>query len=208
MAKDKTKSGVPNRHLHARTSYLQQAATYLATASTSTNGSKPGTHATQGGNLTRKTAGRRASEGRPTTSPTSVAHPETNITSEPHGDETRDSLVIQQPSFGGLPLLLASHLAQVARKSQIRLHPSVKHTLCKRCNSPLVEGRTCRKTVENLSKSRKPHADVLVLQCLACGAEKRWPVGTKRQERKTKRARNTEKPECTSFGATAVTEGT
>lgn len=53
---------------------------------------------------------------------------------------------------------------------------------------PLIEGHTSKKTVENLSKGgRKPLADILVLECKACGATKRWPVGAKRQDRKTKR---------------------
>ena len=52
----------------------------------------------------------------------------------------------------------------------------------------LVSGATCRKFVENLSNGgRKPHADVLVIECGSCGAQKRWPIGARRQRKKGER---------------------
>lgn len=208
MAKEKTKIGVPNRHLHARISYLQQAATYLATAHISSDQPGAAKDVTQGGDSAgTETTTIRGAVGAPlSTSPVAGPYRETRTTPKNYEKETQDSLVIQQPSSGGLPLLLSSHMAQVARKSQIRLDPSVKHAVCKRCSTPLVEGQTCRKSMENVSNGRKPHADLLVLQCLACGAEKRWPVGARRQERKTRRVRGTEKPNDTPTVANAERE--
>ena len=184
MAKDKTKTGVPNKHLHARISYLQQAAKCLAAGHVSPNGlASMRSAAPNEDTIDQEQAPSDGDAPEPPIGPMSQEGPA-------HGDAKVSNF--QQPSFGGLPLLLSSHLAQVARKSQIRLHPTIKHSICKRCTTPLIEGQTCRKFMENLSKGgRKPNADVLVLECTACGATKRWPVGAKRQERKTKRKQST-----------------
>ncbi|TKA27519.1 hypothetical protein B0A50_04349 [Salinomyces thailandicus] len=91
-------------------------------------------------------------------------------------------------STGGLPLHLATHLRQVAQKSQIRLQTDIKRSMCKRCSTVLVEGKTSRQRIENLSKGRqKAHADVLVILCGVCGAEKRFPTNARRQMRKSER---------------------
>lgn len=188
MAKDKSKAGVPNKHLHARISYLQQAATYLNAGQDSPkksgqneNPDVPAAHI----------RGKGTSNETPSTKSLEPASPQRDgirvpeHATKPDGTE---ELTFESPTFGGLPLLLSSHMAQVARKSQIRLHSSIKHATCKRCTTPLVEGRTCTKSIENQSRGgRKPHADVLVVTCLVCGASKRWPVGAKRQQRKTAR---------------------
>jgi len=64
----------------------------------------------------------------------------------------------------------------------------VKALLCKRCDVLLVPGSTSSVTVENASRGgKKPWAEVEVVRCLACGAEKRFPVGATRQKRKTRR---------------------
>jgi ribonuclease P protein subunit RPR2 len=180
MAKEKAKKGVPNKHLHARIAYLHQAATYLTAQSlvrarddaqqASTNGHQkpeermidlpPGTLAID---ATNSLANARPSPGQPSTA------------------------TFNSPA-SGLPLQLSAHLRSVAQKGQIRLSSDLKIAICKICSSPLIEGETCLKSVENLSKGgRKPWANVLVVKCCACGACKRFPVGAKKQKRKSVR---------------------
>jgi ribonuclease P protein subunit RPR2 len=72
----------------------------------------------------------------------------------------------------------------VCLKSQIRQTPAIKRTVCKFCDTLLVEGQTCVSVVENRSAGgRKPWADVLVIQCRTCGRAKRFPVSAQRQKR-------------------------
>ena len=179
MAKDKSKSGVPNKHLHARISYLQQAATYLSLQqqrSTPEKVSADSTKATDGveQNIVNDAKPQKMqSNAQATACPESGAQPMASAsTSVPNG----------------LPTYLTSHLTQVARKSQIRLHPTIKHSVCKRCSNTLIEGTTSKKFMDNLSKGgRKPHADVLFIECGFCGMQKRFPVGQQRQKRKNER---------------------
>lgn len=73
----------------------------------------------------------------------------------------------------------------VSLKVQIRQSPAMKQTICKFCNTLLVEGKTCRSVVENLSKGgRKPWADILAIECKTCGHVKRYPVSAQRQKRR------------------------
>lgn len=85
---------------------------------------------------------------------------------------------------------LLSDLRNVSLKAQIRLSPAVKHTICKRCNTLLLEGSTCSVEVENKSKGGgKPWADVLVRTCKKCSLGRRIPVGAERQKRRLHRTR-------------------
>ena len=196
MAKDKTRVGVPNKHLHARISYLHQAATYLSAGQDSPK------QCEQHENHNASNAHLGGTE---TPNDTLSTKPPVAASSKRDGNNARqhatepdcaEEHTFESPTFGGLPLLLSSHMAQVARKSQIRLHSSIKHAICKRCTTPLVEGQTCTRSVENRSRGgRKPHADMLVVTCLACGALKRWPVGAERQQRKTARRQEGKKGE-------------
>lgn len=80
---------------------------------------------------------------------------------------------------------LLSDLRNVSLKAQIRLSPALKHTICKRCNSLLLEGSTCSVEVENKSRGgKKPWADVLVRTCKQCSLERRIPVGIGHQKRR------------------------
>lgn len=73
---------------------------------------------------------------------------------------------------------LLTHLRGVSRKSQIRLAPRMKHSICKRCDGPLIPGSTSSGLVVNPSKNgRKPWADVFEVRCNKCGTIKRFPVG-------------------------------
>lgn len=85
-----------------------------------------------------------------------------------------------------------SHLRAVSLRSQIRLTPAFKNTICKRCDTLLIPGSTSTSRLENKSCGRKkPWADVLVVACKACGHVKRYPVGAKRQRSRTERANET-----------------
>ena len=75
---------------------------------------------------------------------------------------------------------LLSQLRSVSLKSQIRLTPDVKHSICKRCHSMLISGLTSSQFIQNASRSgQKPWANILVVTCDFCGAMKRFPVSHK-----------------------------
>ncbi|KAB8337094.1 hypothetical protein FH972_021398 [Carpinus fangiana] len=87
---------------------------------------------------------------------------------------------------------LIAQARSVSRKAQIRLSPDAKRSMCKKCDAVLIPGQTSEEILENLSKGRsKPWANVLVIRCLVCGTSKRYPVGSKRQLRKSERETNT-----------------
>ncbi|KAK4236303.1 RNAse P Rpr2/Rpp21/SNM1 subunit domain-containing protein [Achaetomium macrosporum] len=83
---------------------------------------------------------------------------------------------------------LATDLRAVSLKTRIRLKPAVKQTICKFCDSVLIEGTSCTSIIENKSKgAKKPWADVLVRKCHTCGRVRRYPVSAARPKRKTAR---------------------
>lgn len=152
MAKDKAGKGeksIPNKHLHARTSFLYQAATYLSLQTSA----QPPPEASKAQSITTVNTG--------------------------HNGPPQSALALQ----------LASHLRAVSLKAQIRLSPDMKRSICKKCNTVLIPGRTSTSLIENKSRGgRKPWADVLVIQCNFCGGQKRFPVGSTRQLPKSKRS--------------------
>ncbi|TRX98397.1 hypothetical protein FHL15_000471 [Xylaria flabelliformis] len=98
----------------------------------------------------------------------------------------------ESPAADQSRLQLARHLLTDLRatslKSQIRLSPAMKHTICKFCDTLLIEGETSTSIVENKSKhGKKPWADVLVIKCNACHGVKRFPVQAQRQKRRPQR---------------------
>ena len=97
-------------------------------------------------------------------------------------------LVPPPTSLEGMSRRLATDLRSVSLKTRIRLSPAVKRTICKYCDSVLIDGSTCTTVIENRSKGgRKPWADVLVRRCHACKKERRYPIEAKRTKRKTER---------------------
>ena len=183
MAKEKVKKGVPNKHLHARIAYLDQAVKYLSAQS-----------------LTQSHNGNKKFDSDELHDHFQPAERTTTIPPGTLAIDAAHSIANQKPSRGhpstatfnpppsGLPLQLNAHLRSVAQKAQIRLSQDLKHAICKICNSSLIEGETYLRSIENLSKGgRKPWADVLVLKCCACGACKRFPIGAKKQKRKSLR---------------------
>lgn len=139
MAKPKGSKGknVPNRHIHARLSYLHQASSYLFPAR-------------KGENL--------------------------------GGVECAPGQVEEHPVQEGVDHAQSRHLLSqlraVSLKSQIRLAPHVKQTMCKRCNSLLVAGTTSTDTIVNESRGRnRSQGDVLVVRCVFCENQRRIAVG-------------------------------
>jgi ribonuclease P protein subunit RPR2 len=176
MKTEKKSVGISHKHLYSRISYLYQAATYLMNA--------------------------RLDRGLQTTS--EPAHCEPRPHTVPPNEETRDirmdeaenlsSLEHNSPESGlkealGPSCHLISHLRSVSLKGQIRLSLTLKHSICKRCDAILIPGNTSSVQVENKSRGgKKPWADVLVVTCRLCHAVKRFPVGAKKQCRRSQRA--------------------
>lgn len=169
MAKAKaTKSkGIQHKHLHSRISYLYQAATYLSLH-------------------THETGKQLSAQAPPAAIPPAAADSVTHdTTAESDGQQPQP---LGTPRKLSLARLYASHLRDVSLKSQIRLSPDIKRSLCRRCNTVLIPQVTSTSRVENHSRGgKKPWADVLVVRCNACRAEKRFPTGSKRQKRRTER---------------------
>lgn len=73
-------------------------------------------------------------------------------------------------------------------KTQIRLPVTLKRSFCKRCDTILIPGVTCSHETKNASRGgKKPWANVLVVQCLSCGTEKRFPQTEKRGKKLVER---------------------
>ncbi|KAG7825322.1 hypothetical protein KL909_001614 [Ogataea angusta] len=67
----------------------------------------------------------------------------------------------------------------VAKKTVLKLDPSVKRTVCKKCHRLQLPGRTASIRVENTSNAQSAENDVLAVSCV-CGAHKRYPIGKNR----------------------------
>ncbi|KAM3066736.1 hypothetical protein ACMFMG_011939 [Clarireedia jacksonii] len=84
---------------------------------------------------------------------------------------------------------LLSDLRSVSLKGVMRISPAMKNSICKNCQTLLIDGSTSTAEVENKSKGgKKPWADMLVRKCNTCGLEKRFPVAAERQPRRPHRS--------------------
>ncbi|KAF6799506.1 RNase P Rpr2/Rpp21 subunit domain-containing protein [Colletotrichum sojae] len=112
--------------------------------------------------------------------------PEPTSSEPPHdGDAHESSGRARHSTSETVARRFASDIRAVSLKAQVRPSPALKQTLCKYCDSLLVEGKTCSTTVENASRGgRKPWADVMVTKCKTCGHIKRFPVNAPRQKRR------------------------
>ena len=151
-------NGVQNRAIYSRASFLQQAATLLSLSST-----------------------RREASGKPD-----------GDSSLPQAQHTikGSSKISASTDFQlqGMSRRLATDMRSVSLKTRIRLTPTVKQSVCKFCDSILIEGHSCTSAVENRSRGgRKPWADVLVRKCHTCGRERRYPISEEKQKRKMER---------------------
>lgn len=75
---------------------------------------------------------------------------------------------------------LARNVDLVSKKTVLKLTPSMKRTICKKCQLHLIPGLNMKIRIENKSKSGDEKNDVLVHQCLTCDAAKRFPIGKDR----------------------------
>lgn len=159
MAKPKPGT-IQNRATYSRLSFMYQAAACLAqTTKQQTTNSKPVNPTQTDGDVVMGDDGTRPGR---------------------QEDETTAAAQGQ-----GLSRQLLTDLRNVTKKAVIRISPEMKRTMCKSCDTFLVEGQTCASTVENKSKGgKRPWADVLVIKCNTCGREKRFPVNAPRQKRK------------------------
>ncbi|KAG8167337.1 hypothetical protein KVR01_003026 [Diaporthe batatas] len=161
MAKKKV-PGVPNKSSYCRLSFMYQAATFLAAVSSNHS---------------------QASE------PAASQHMDPDAHMKVDGEDI-DHLNTEESHRTAMQTRNMSHrlladFRSVSLKSQIRVSPAMKRTICKFCDTLLVEGQTCTSTVENTSKGRrKPWADVLVITCHTCHHAKRSPVHAPRQPRR------------------------
>ena len=188
QSKAKMQKGIVQKHLHSRISYLYQAATYLAKAAdqsrarTSCISDETKNFYDRGGESQCAVV---APEGVCGESlPISpIKHENRLPKTSPEDDRVSKDFALSRQ--------LLVHLQAVSLRSQIRLTPAVKHTICKRCCMLLVPGSTSTTYMENKSSGiRKPWADVLVTTCTVCGTSKRFPVGAKRQARRGSRIGN------------------
>jgi ribonuclease P protein subunit RPR2 len=108
----------------------------------------------------------------------------------PQGGQTtvaaaNDSEALGDSTFERVSRRLIFDLRLVSLKVQMRMSPTMKHSICKNCDTLLIDGSTCSSKVENKSKGgKKPWADVLVRKCNTCGFEKRFPLRAERQKRR------------------------
>lgn len=185
MAKEKTKGqkGPQQKHLHSRISYLYQAANYLANVQYSTQDSSTAAISSSASLQARRLVFDKSLEN---------SESRGHVISSAAPDDAKELKVSREPTSQILApsnsRRLINSLRCVSLKSQIRLTPEIKNSLCKQCDALLVPGMSSTHRFENLSKGgKKPSADVLVVTCNTCSTQKRFPVGANRQSKKSAR---------------------
>ncbi|KAI9721308.1 MAG: hypothetical protein M1812_002470 [Candelaria pacifica] len=187
--KQKLSPVIPNKHLHSRLSYLFQAAQYLSAqsilAQRCVEAKEQPVGQPQGIETFRPDddCGLQ-SENTERLPPTGDNRAPSTSREEPRTKSTQNVVLLARAPHS-LSSQLLSHLRAISLKSQIRLSGSVKRSICKCCSALLVPGQTACYQIDNSSRgSRKPWADVLVIQCNVCGTGKRYPVGATKQDRR------------------------
>ena len=182
--KQSTRS-VPNKHIHARASYLYQAATYMASHGMVQSNVEYNNERALDCSAPQNDSNHSSPSKDPHNYPSDMAmqHIEQHALAAGEPNAATRSTSAQRR--------LVFHLRGVAQKGQIRLAPSLKRSYCKRCDTLLVPGSTSTSKLDNSSrKGAKPCADLLVIHCLSCGAEKRYPTAAKRQTPKAQRLKD------------------
>ena len=188
MARSKTKKGggrVPPKHLQSRISYLYRAALQMHKFSrpiikTSTMlTSEEDVHRKEPRGLQEELSSH-SKAGMQGTKGTSQAVDDYQAPKQSHAPNI---------NISGQGHQFLSELRAISLKSQIRLDPELKHSICKRCHGLLIAGSTSTSEIENLSRGgKKSWADVLVVTCNVCGTKKRFPQGARRQPRRNQRS--------------------
>jgi ribonuclease P protein subunit RPR2 len=166
-------------HIRARLDYLHKAAAYLQAKSTEQDSHKRAQTAHEGHEaLNDKSAHVQTASNR------TYQNPELHQRALPLSQNQAEE------PLGNLSRMCVSHLRDVAMKTQIRLPVTLKRTLCKRCATLLTPGVTCSYEIRNESRGgKKPWADVLIVRCLSCSTEKRFPQTEKRAKKLVQRRR-------------------
>lgn len=166
-------------HIRARLDYLHQASIYLQGKSTEQQSQKLS----------------QASHGPHHTQPVQV-QADATFAEDQSTIKQVTAPGSQSKSEGPLASLsrtCVSHLREVAMKTQIRLPVTLKRSLCKRCATLLTPGVTCSHDIRNESRGgKKPWADVLIVRCFSCGAEKRFPQTERRSKKLGQRRKEKE----------------
>jgi ribonuclease P protein subunit RPR2 len=178
----KEKSAVPNRQTHTRISFLYQAANYFASLDTAPSSDTPNEaiKSYQEGFMfpeAHPTHGKSTDVASPSQKPSEI------VSESAKADSATDEVQHQSP----VSAHLASQILSISRKGQVKISQSMKRSICKRCNVILHEGKTSAVSLENRSRGgRKPWADILLVTCLACGMEKRYPLGNQKTSQRRK----------------------
>ncbi|KAG7890688.1 hypothetical protein KL905_000973 [Ogataea polymorpha] len=80
---------------------------------------------------------------------------------------------------GALSRMYLRNMDVVAKKTVLKLDPSLKRTVCKKCHRLQLPGRTASIRIENTSNAKSAENDVLAVSCV-CGTLKRYPIGRAR----------------------------
>ncbi|KAI9737854.1 MAG: hypothetical protein M1834_009223 [Cirrosporium novae-zelandiae] len=182
MAKSKNKKttpSAPQKHLYSRISYLYQTAILLNSVQTGRNRLESETN--------------KESQYQSSKSTDTIRNNESGgLGNAPNLHEENREESLQNPITQRSTRRLLSQARAISMKSQIRLSPNIKRTICKRCDALLIPGQSSAEYIENISRDRKkPWADILVIQCQLCGTSKRFPVGASKQTRRTDRTSGT-----------------
>lgn len=175
MAKKKAPA-IQHRAMYTRMSFLYQAATCMAMVE----------------------AGEPDSETSPQAAPPAAADSDAHMEEDDgHEDDTKHD-ESSTTTTQALSRRLLTDLRSVTLKTQIRMNSDIKRTICKYCDTLLVEGQTCTSTVENKSRGgRKPWADLLTIKCHTCSRKRRYPVNAPRQKRRPHRVPDQQGQEAT-----------
>lgn len=157
-------------HLKARLEYLQRAAEYLHNTAINTDRTKNPTAETHPSDTTGTNAGQPVSQN-------------VDISNGTKPADLENQRTVKKP-LTNLARVTVSHMRGVSLKTQTRLPVPVKRSYCKKCDTLLTPGVSCEHEIQNASRERKKSwADVLVIRCLVCRTEKRFPQ-TDRRSRK------------------------
>lgn len=173
MAKAKAQKEAKNAksHLKARLDFLRRAAEYLHNTAINSDRAKNATTDSASDINTGASTEQRTT-------------PATDIDDDPKTTTATRSQCITRKPLTNLARMSVSQMRGVSLKTQTRLPVPVKRSYCKKCDTLLTPGVSSEHEIKNSSRGRKkPWADVLVVSCLVCGTEKRFPQ-TERRSRK------------------------
>ena len=193
------------KHLQSRITYLLQAATYLTTAQPSPHYSQSSviSFSNLGGVNTTPHDAKSSTFSSPKVGGvhTILASRTDDRTENPLDFNTSHNTDAAKQSHengrcenslmrSGMACRLSSHLRTVSTKGQVHLSPTIKQSICKRCQSILIPGVTVSSHIENRSKNgQKPWADIQVRTCYSCGTTQRFPTRMRRQLPRKDRAK-------------------